>query len=312
MNPTDYLSKADIQRFTRRSDWQGGWLVLRNWLLIAAIFAFVATWTNPLTILLAWILLGGQQLGLAVLMHEAGHQTLFKTPALNAFVGQWFCALPVLGDRAAYASSHREHHRLAGSHEDPDLPNYQNYPVSAASFRRKIWRDVSGQTGMRLLAGLFSGIGNRAMMREGEGAGVLHKGLFCNAILFALLWLAGIPEFYLLWVGAYLTSYLFVARIRQLAEHGNVEALYEKDTRGNTRTTYANHFERLVFAPNSVNYHVEHHLLASVPAWQLKGLHERLLEVGFYKDHPGAIAHSYWDVIKQTVPELDRAVAAQT
>ena len=34
--------------------------------LIAVIFAAVATWTNPLTILLAMILLAGRQLGLSV------------------------------------------------------------------------------------------------------------------------------------------------------------------------------------------------------------------------------------------------------
>lgn len=306
MKLTDYLTREEIQSFTQRSDLQGAWLVARNWLLIAVIFTFVATWTNPLTLLIGLVLLGGQQLGLSVLMHEAGHGTLFKSAKFNETIGQWFCALPVLGDRASYASSHREHHQLAGSRDDPDLPNYQNYPVSAASFRRKLIRDITGQTGIKLLVGLFRGIGNRAMMREGEDAGVLRQGLLCNAAIFGVLWLAGVPTLYLLWVAAYLTTYLLVARIRQLAEHGNVAALYEADPRGNTRTTRASWLERLVFAPNNVNYHIEHHLLASVPSWQLKGLHKKLLSCGFYNDHPGAIADGYWDVIKHAVPEFDR------
>ena len=98
MKASDFLSQDEIRDFTERSDLAGAWQVLCNWLLIGAIFAMVITWTNPLTLLLAILLLGGRQLGLAVLMHEAGHKTLFKSQGLNEWVGQWHCAYPVLGD----------------------------------------------------------------------------------------------------------------------------------------------------------------------------------------------------------------------
>jgi fatty acid desaturase len=312
MKASDYLSREEIQAFTRRSDARGAWLVLQNWLWIAAIFALVAFWTHPLTIVLALVLLGGRQLGLAVLMHEAGHKTLFKTQRLNETIGQWLVAYPVLGDCDAYGASHREHHRLAGTEEDPDLPNYRNYPVSAASFRRKLLRDVSGRTGSKLLLGLLSGAGNRIMMRDGEATSSLSQGLLVNFALFALLWAAGVPLLYGLWVVAYLTTYPLVARIRQVAEHGNVPALYELDPRGNTRTTRANWLERLILCPNHVNYHIEHHLLPSVPAWQLPRLHKTLTSRGFYQEHPAAIAKGYRDVIRRAVPELDSRPAPAT
>jgi fatty acid desaturase len=109
---------------------------------------------------------------------------------------------------------------------------------------------------------------------------------------------------YLLWVAAYLTTYPLVARIRQLAEHGNVPGLYQPDPRGNTRTTRANWLERLLLCPNNVNFHIEHHLLPSVPAWRLRRLHSTLCTRGFYQDHPQAVADSYLDVIRRAVPEL--------
>jgi len=304
MKASDYLTREEIRHFTRRSDAMGLWMLLKNWLLIAAIFTAVAQWTNLLTILLAILLLGGRQLGLAVLMHEAGHKTLFKSQRLNDLLGQWLAAFPVLGDCNAYGASHREHHRLAGTADDPDLPNYRDYPISAASFRRKLLRDITGRTGSKLLLGLLSGAGNRIMMRDGEGTSALRQGLIANALLFAVLWASGQPLLYLLWVIAYLTSYPLVARIRQVAEHGNVPALYEPDPRGNTRTTRANWLEGLIFCPNDVNFHIEHHLLPSVPAWRLRALHERLTARGFYRDHPRAVANGYWDVIKRAVPEL--------
>ncbi len=83
MKASDFLSNEELRFFTERSDLRGAWIVAFNWLSIAAIFAAVAIWTNPLTIVLAILLLGGRQMGLAVLMHEAGHKTLFRSQALN-------------------------------------------------------------------------------------------------------------------------------------------------------------------------------------------------------------------------------------
>lgn len=312
MKASDYLSTEEIRRFTGRSDAMGAWLLLRNWLEIAAIFAGVALWTNPLSIFVALLLLGGRQLGLSILMHEAGHKTLFKSAALNQHLGQWLAAYPVLGDCNAYGASHREHHRLAGTQQDPDLPNYKNYPISAASFRRKLLRDLSGQTGLKLLFGNLSGAGNRIMMRDGEGTDARLQGLTANALLFAMLWLCSMPAFYGLWVAAYLTSYPLVARIRQVAEHGNVPGLYAADPRGNTRTTRATRLERLLLCPHNVNYHIEHHLLPSAPAWRLPALHRLLSERSFYRDHPDAVADGYWQVIQRVVPELSSNARAAT
>ncbi len=300
----DYLEPDEIRAFSRRSDLAGACLLAFNWLCIAAIFALVALWTNPLTILVAVLLLGGRQLGLAVLMHEAGHRTLFAGSALNDSLGQWLAAYPVLGDCLAYGASHREHHRLAGTDEDPDLPNYRAYPIGAASFRRKIIRDLTGRTGLKLLAGQFTGAGNRIMMRDGEANPSLHRGLAVNAVLLAVLWASGHPALYLLWVAAYVTSYPLVARIRQVAEHGAVPGLYAPDPRGNTRTTRAGVLERLLLCPNHVNFHIEHHLMPSVPCWRLPQLHRLLTERGFYRDHPQAIARGYGDVIRRAVPEF--------
>ena len=310
MKASDFLTSEELKFFTARSDLRGAWVVACNWLSIAAVFVGVALWTNPLTIVLAILLLGGRQMGLAVLMHEAGHKTLFRTQALNQAVGQWLCAYPILGNCDAYGASHREHHRTAGTDADPDLPNYRHYPVSRESFLRKIKRDLTGQTGVKLLGALVTGGGRNIMMREGEKTNALGQGLLVNLALFTLLGLAGHPEFYLLWVIAYLTSYPLIARIRQVAEHGNVPDLFDTDPRLNTRTTIPRWFERPFLCPNSVNYHVEHHLLASVPCHKLKALHRRLYDKGFYAGYEHTLAQGYWDVIKRAVPDLDKSQAA--
>lgn len=310
MKASDFLSSEDIALFTGRSDATGIRIVLFNWALIAAIFAVVALWSNPLTVLLAIPLLGGRQMGLAVLMHEAGHKTLFRSQALNEWLGQWLCAYPVLGDCAAYGASHREHHRTAGTAADPDLPNYQNYPVSRDSFLRKMKRDATGRSGLNLLRGLFSSQGRSIMMRDGEKSNAVRQGLLVNLLMFSVLLLLGVGQLYLLWVIAYVTAYPLIARIRQVAEHGNVPDLFDLDPRLNTRTTIPRWFERLIFCPNGVNYHVEHHLLASVPCYKLGALHASLKQQGFYTGYEDTLARGYWDVIKRAVPDFDKSPAA--
>ena len=44
----------------------------------------------------------------------------------------------------------------------------------------------------------------------------------------------------------------------------------------NTRTTRANLLARMTVAPHGVNYHLEHHLLPTVPHHQLPALHRLL------------------------------------
>ena len=48
--------------------------------------------------------------------------------------------------------------------------------------------------------------------------------------------------------------------------------LYDPDTRLNTRSVDAPWWQRLTMAPNGVNYHLEHHFMASVPCYRLRAL----------------------------------------
>ncbi|MEP4485345.1 MAG: fatty acid desaturase family protein [Halioglobus sp.] len=276
MKISDYLTKDDINRFTAKSDLHAWRLVLGNWMLIALVFALVAAYPNPLTILVAMVLLAGRQLGLSVLMHEAGHRTLFRTPRLNDVVGQWLCAAPVFSNLPSYAKGHLEHHRKAGTHDDPDLPNYAAYPISSESFRRKVVRDLTGQTGFKLLSAIARGASGIISTQKRDSAWPFIQELIAQVLLFAVLYAFGIGWAYLIWLGAFLTFFMLIIRVRQVAEHAAVPDLYDRDPRKNTRTVDAPWWQKLVFAPNGVNYHMEHHFMASVPCYRLRALRDHL------------------------------------
>ena len=303
MDIKNLLTPDEITFFTTKNDLAGYRVVAFNWLLIALAFTIAGIWPSPLTIFISILLLAGRQLGLSILMHECGHRCLFKDKTLNENIGRWLTSAPLFLDMNSYAKGHLVHHRKAGTKDDPDLGNYQNYPISRASLKRKFWRDVTGQTALRLITAARQSQGN--VMNSPDRAAdtivsrantTMQDGLIVNATLLLVLTLFGAPWLYLLWVIAYLTFYMLFLRIRQIGEHAAVPNLFDSDPRQNTRTTYANVIERLLFAPNRVNFHLEHHILASVPIYHLKAFHDNLRNKGAYQNT--AIAPSYMAVLK--------------
>lgn len=249
---------------------------------------------HPLTILISVILLAGRQHGLGVLMHDCSHHAFFKSVKLNQFIGEWFCAAPILSDFKSYRNTHLTHHKKTGTIDDPDLGNYKNYPVSKASLKRKIFRDLTFRTGIKMLGFIF--FQRKDTMNSSSEKNDLIKPIIFHLGLFTLLTALGYPLLYLLWWISFLTFYMLFLRIRQIAEHASTPNLSNPDPRMNTRTTFANFLERLTVAPNFVNYHLEHHILIQIPPYHLKKLHEILKEKSCYTEV--IFGKSYFQILK--------------
>jgi fatty acid desaturase len=277
----EHLGKEELASLREMEDWRSWVSVLGNWAVVSGAMALVAAWPNPLTVLLALFLIGARQLGMAVLMHEASHFSLFSSKRVNDVVGEWLCAWPVWSDLRAYRKYHMGHHARTWTKDDPDLALANPFPVTRASLRRKIFRDLSGQTGWKRVKYTLQrdlGLRQGRMGRTGESARAFRGMLATNLVLLGILALAGHPALYLLWVVAFLTTNMLVTRIRAIAEHSMVTD--PSDPLQNTRTTLARWWERLFIAPNRVNYHLEHHLLMTVPHYKLPRMHALLAARG--------------------------------
>ena len=277
----DALTRTEIHELRRMNDWQSWASVLVDWGLVFASFALVAYLPNPLIILFALAVIGTRQLGLSVLMHEAAHHTLFKNRRVNDIVGNWLCAYPVWSDIGPYRRYHLQHHAKNWSSEDPDLNLAMPFPVTWASMRRKIWRDLSGQTAWkRVKFVLKRDLGGMNIQQFGSNHSWrnLRGVAITNLALFAILAALGHPALYLLWIGAWFTTHHLVVRLRSIAEHAMIPD--PSDPLRNTRTTVARWWERLFIAPNYVNYHLEHHLIMTVPHYKLPRMHRMLRERG--------------------------------
>jgi len=282
-DPTTVFSPQEIQSVRARSDVTGLLCVIHAWVVIGAAMAVYALLPNPLTFVAAVIVIGSRQLGLAILMHDAAHGVLMKTRALNEWVGQWLCAYPTLGDMVTYRHYHLVHHRRTQQADDPDLGLSAKFPITPSSFRRKMIRDLTGQTGFKQRKAQFL----RSLGKPGEPFAVRARAFWdrigrqylVQLILLALMTAFGKPHYFLMfWVLPNITWQMAITRVRNIAEHAVVPD--NNDVFRNARTTYANWLVRALVAPYWVNYHVDHHLLFYVPCYNLPKLHALLLAKG--------------------------------
>jgi len=306
---SELFTKEEITALAERSDLRGALAILGNWGLVAAAFVLVAQAPGPITFVIGLCVIAGRQLGLAILQHEGSHRTLFRTKWLNDVLTDFLCARPVWQHLGKYRAHHLRHHAKAGTDQDPDMSLHVGFPTKRASMRRKLVRDLVGITGLKTLVAFVMmdtevirwtvSTDIEWLPREGRTwysypIAFLRNAwgmLVTNAVLFGILAACGHPALYGMWVLAFFTPHPLFVRIRSIAEHGCVTR--STDVLTNTRTTRAGLLLRLTVAPNRVNYHVEHHLLAAVPFYRLPKMHRMLRQKGLLGAPP-----SYWDVLR--------------
>ena len=131
---------------------------LRNAISVVSCFAQMALviggaiWLhNPFAWVGAFLLMGRSHAQLAALMHEAAHRLLFRNRKANDLVGRWLLGYIGFTNTDGYRRVHMAHHREEFGPEEPDMALYAGYPIPKESFRRKLERDATGQTGWKLL-----------------------------------------------------------------------------------------------------------------------------------------------------------------
>jgi fatty acid desaturase len=303
-----YLTEEEINRLLQKSDVRGALEVIQNWLWILAAFLMAGLWPHPLTLIPALFIIGGKQLGCAIIMHDASHHSLFKSRKANDFVGSWLGAYPIFHSVKRYRPYHMEHHIFTGNAGDPDLPLTDGYPATRKSMARKFLRDLFGITGIKGFFGLImiqcgfweyrlSGVIVPERNKNSHWITAIHNmsgPVVFNLALWCILCLAGAGWLYLLWIGALLTTYTFSLRVRSMAEHSMSPD--PSDPKKNTRTVYAHFLEKLLFAPLHVNYHTEHHLFMAAPSYRYPEMHKLLKQRGFYEE--GLLLPGYLAVIR--------------
>ncbi len=146
VHAADLLDRETLIALRQRSSLMGVSLVFHAWAIIGSAMALFYFFPNPLTFILAVMIIGARQLGLAILMHDAAHNSLSPHRKFNEILSDFFCAYPLLARTDAYRRYHLQHHMRTQQEDDPDLVLSAPFPITRKSFVRKMIRDLTGQT----------------------------------------------------------------------------------------------------------------------------------------------------------------------
>lgn len=281
-----------VQRLSRISLWRSAWSVLQEFLAIGALVAAALYWWTPWMVIPCVILIGTRQHALFVLAHEAAHYRLFERRGLNDFAGRLCATLQGLS-MCTYRVIHRLHHNNLYTELDPDTALHGGYPRGKAYLVRKLLKDLSGVTAWKTYAYFLGGAPAlntqtnvairplddtseklRDEARHDRNAVILfHAG---SLIFFS--WNGFLLQYFVLWILPLVTVVQAILRLRAIAEHGATTDFSSPLTAARTNLVPA-WLGWLIF-PHHVNYHIEHHLYASVPQYNLPELHRELASRG--------------------------------
>ncbi|MGB7320884.1 MAG: fatty acid desaturase family protein [Albidovulum sp.] len=289
------LTRQELKSFMQRSNWPATWR-LAIWLaVLAATGGLIALAWNSWLIWPAMFLHGVVVVHHFSLQHECVHYTVFRTRWLNDLVGN-ICGLILVLPHQHFRYEHCDHHtytQLGG--DDPELVPM---PKSLAGYLFYIsaipyWRAKLTEL-LRHVAGRLTATERRFIPNVAQAAVFLEARLMLALYIAIFAGMAATGWWAPLWF--WFIPLLIaepVMRFVRMTEHvgrPTVAQMHE-----NTRTNIVSLPWR--FLCWNMNYHAEHHYVASVPFHALPRLHEKL------KDHVfveyGGYLGAHRDILRQ-------------
>jgi fatty acid desaturase len=290
--------REEREALTRVSNVRGACAVLMTLGAAVLLMALPAWHPSPWLIGPVVVLLGGRQMAMGKLFHDAAHGTLFSSARLNDFVGDWLLARPLWGNFAAYRTSHLMHHAALSTTADPDRRLVEVLPMPPRVLAGRFARDLLGITALQRVATMlleelrfvrFSTVGDLEPVSQAgrsswcvvkEGARNLARVGLVQLGLFAACWASGHPALFGLWWLSWATTFHIYTRLRGVVEHGMAPDV--EDPLRQSRSTGLPLWARLTFSPCRSELHLEHHLLMRAPFYRLPELQRLLRARGVY------------------------------
>jgi fatty acid desaturase len=242
--------------------------------------------------LAAIIVIGSRQHALFIIAHDAAHYLLFERRWLNDLVGR-ACATVQGLSMCSYRVIHRMHHNNLYGELDPDTALHGGYPRGKTYLARKLLKDLAGFTAWKTYAYfLFAApalntatnkavrpLDDTSERLRAEARSDRHFVIaFHAAVLIAFAWSGYLLQYLVLWVLPLMTVVQAILRLRAIAEHGATTDFSSPLTAA--RTNRAPRWLEWLLFPHNVNFHIEHHLYASVPQHNLRELHAEMVKAG--------------------------------
>jgi fatty acid desaturase len=288
------------------------WAALKDWGAIALIVALSEYIRHPAAYILACLLIAGRQHGFFALSHEAAHYRISGNKLWNDILGNSLFAYPVLFDTDGYRQNHLKHHGFLNSEQDPDwkrkihLCQWQ-FPMPMSFVFKTLPKFVlwnGPKEWIMIMLQLARVLPLKDITKPESLRKVSVRALYYGALAVPLTYFSLWGTFLAYWVIPLVFFFPSIQRVRSVAEHFGLAREHDLNS---TRNVMAPWYERILFGPHNINYHLDHHLIASVPFYNLPKLHEILLENDTYR----RLGHENTSYILPSARSLSRDLFTQ-
>lgn len=297
------LTGPEIRAWRNPDPWRIATDLSLIWLQALGGLALFLVYPGALTYITAFLLIGGAQHGMSLVMHEASHYSIVpRNRKLNDWIGAYLFSLPVGIPLPLYRHRHFVHHRMYSTESDPKT----SYKRDVRGYRlmNEILRSISGLEYVTHALAVFAR--DREDAEQGESAPRAHEILMplivVQIIIFGLFCLVN-PWLYLtLWLAPNVSAHNLFDKLRALMEHQPLPDItgvdpdgpYYRGTEGPfVRSVNASLLERLFISKINFGFHAEHHVWPSLSYQYLPLARERLVAANVFDDPRFAIEKTF-------------------
>ena len=277
----DKSISARVSHLLRTDNYHSLGAILLNYaIVVITILLTINTnyWLYPLALLV----IGSRQRALGSILHDASHKVAAKNKYLNFILATFCSGYLIFSTFSSYRYTHlKRHHRHFG---DPEKDDDYKYMLQKGVYDISSWRNyfqrifVCPFMFITVPSHIVLGIKSRCLNND-DNKNRLEILLLC---LYWLILIAVILHFELLqifilfWVIPFLTTFQLINWFIELSEHAPLmENSIDIEMSRNRNSHW---LERIFTGMHNESYHLAHHLWPSVPFWNVKKLHELLLQ----------------------------------
>ena len=188
-----------------------------DWAVILGALGVVHVFSNPVTWLLALLIIGNRQHALAILGHDGTHFTLSHDRRLNDFLTNLIAFWPIGLTVSGYRALHFKHHKHTGTEDDPELGHKRSrspqwdLPAKPSRILKYAALDIVGGSFPDYLIILKYSKPDKPSE---------YLPLLCfHAVAVTLLAVSGLWWAGLLWYAGLVTTFMMSFRLRLWLEH---------------------------------------------------------------------------------------------
>ncbi|SMF73155.1 fatty acid desaturase family protein [Pseudobacteriovorax antillogorgiicola] len=258
--------------------------ILFDWVVILVSAGLASYIDHLLGYIIAILLIASRQHALFVLTHEGAHKLIHSKLFINDTISNVFCAFPLFVRTESYRNHHRSHHQFLNTDRDPDwvrkiARSEWQFPQTTLNFSKNLGKYILGYGFVEVC---FFILGLNKVSKPYRTAKIAFAAAYYTSALAMLLYFDLFFEFTIFWLIPYAYLLPLLNRVRSIAEHFG---LGQNSIFTQSRTIIPPRLEAFFFAPHHVNYHLDHHLVAAVPFYNLPKLHQHFRSFADYRNH---------------------------